>query len=1066
MKQFNFQEDYSSQIPALRMLINAGYTFLSKEETMELRYQRTGNVLLEPILKEQLAKINIVRVSSSQTEKFTQSNIDEAVLRLKEIPFDAGYTQATEYIYELLTLGTTLEQTIEGNRREYTLQYIDWKNWENNVFHISEEFSVSTTDGKKELRPDIVLFVNGIPLAVIENKREDIKDPIKEAISQHLRNQQEDRIRKLYVYAQILMSCAVGHAKYATNGTPEKFWSSWREKKYSEETISAIKNKTLTSEVIQKIMAPRRMSEYFSKSQAESIHQRLTDKFNLTTQDILLFSVANPERLLDLIHNFILYDKGIKKISRYQQYFAVKKAMENLLQIKEGKRQGGVIWHTQGSGKSLTMGFMAEAIAREESIKNPKIILVTDRTDLDKQITGTFQNIGLEVRNAKSGKKLIEILESNTDAVITTIINKFEAAVKRLKEPLVSPNIFVLVDEGHRTQYGSFNIEMQKTMPNACYIAFTGTPLFHKDKNTVGKFGSMIDKYTVKQAVDDGAVLPLIYEGRYSDISVNREAIDNYFDKVAEPLSKEQRVDLKKKFSGRSPILDADQNIYAIAWDISEHFSENFQGTGLKGQLVCSKKRTAVKYYHYLKQIGKVSCALVISPPDDREGEESAYGEVSDDVKKFWKSMMDQHGNSKRYEENIINQFKYDKEPEIIIVVDKLLTGFDAPLNTVLYLTRKLKGHTLLQAIARVNRLHKDKDYGYIVDYAGVVSELDDALMVYSDMDEFDFDDLEGTMVNITEEIKKLEPAHQSLLDLFKDISNKEDTEAYQQKLRPEDVRDKFYKSLTAYARILKVALSSIEFHKNTDEKKINRYKNDLKFFVNLRTAVAQRYSDKIDYKEYEGQIQKLIDQHISTKGVEQLTDLVNIFDQEAFQAEVEKTIGSAAKADKIASRTAKHINEKMDEDPAFYKKFSQLIQQCIDDFYSERISQLEYLNRIKEYSEKVLTKTDSSIPEKIRNNPTVSAFYGTMFSFYKEKKAELSDKEDLLVDAALMINEIIESRKVVNWRNDSDIIKKMGLETGDYIYDEIREKMNVELTFSDLDNIVEQIMSIAKTRG
>src|SRR5690625_2672901 len=323
-------EDITSQIPALRLLINAGYTYLSTEEVMQLRYERTGNVLLEPILKEQLAKINTIRVSSTRTERFTQSNIDEAVLRLKEIPMESGYTSATEYVYEMLTLGTTLDQTIDGSRREYTLRYIDWKHPENNAFHIAEEYRVSTTDGKSELRPDIVLFVNGIPLVVIENKREDIKNPIKEAISQHLRNQQEDRIRKLYVYTQILMSCAVGYAKYGTNGTPENFWSTWREKEYNETEISQVKNKALTTSDIQKIMTPRKASSFFSNTQAQSIHKRLTEKYQLTKQDELLYSIGKPQRLIDLVHNFVLYDKGTKKIARYQQYFAVKKAMTNL----------------------------------------------------------------------------------------------------------------------------------------------------------------------------------------------------------------------------------------------------------------------------------------------------------------------------------------------------------------------------------------------------------------------------------------------------------------------------------------------------------------------------------------------------------------------------------------------------------------------------------------------------------------------------------------------------------------------------------------------------------------
>lgn len=1061
-----FQEDYSSQLPALRTLINLGYQYLSQQKVMEQRYDRTSNVLLEPILKEQLAKINEIRVSSTHTEKFTQSNIDEAVLRLKEIPLEQGYLSATQHIYELVTLGTTLDQTIEGNRREYTLQFIDWKNPNNNVFHIAEEFSVITTDGKSELRPDIVLFVNGIPLSIIECKREDMDDPIKQAISQHYRNQQEDRIRKLYTYSQILLSCAVSEAKYGTNSTPANFWSTWKEKKITADEIYDIKNGSISEETRKKIIQRRQASKFFGKEQAEKIHNRLTKDFTPTTQDELLISVASPERLLDLTDNYILYDKGIKKIARYQQYFAVKNAMKQITGFHSNPRPGGVVWHTQGSGKSLTMALMAEAIAKDKTIQNPKIVLVTDRTDLDKQITGTFKNVGLEVINARTGSHLTEILQSNTDAVITTIINKFETAINRIKEPLESNNIFVLIDEGHRTQHGTFNINMQKTMPNACYIAFTGTPLFKKDKNTLNRFGTMIDQYTVKQAVEDGAVLPLIYEGRFSKQEVNDEVIDNFFQMVSEDLTEYEKADLKKKFSQRSHIADADQNIYAIAWNITQHYQQNFQGTGLKGQMVCSSKRTAVKYFDYMRQIGRVSVALIMSPPDDREGEDSAYVGTPDEVKKFWAAMMDQHGNSARYEENIISQFKHDNQPEIIIVVDKLLTGFDAPRNTVLYLTRKLRGHTLLQAIARVNRLYPDKDYGYIIDYAGIVAELDDALLTYSDMEEFDDKDLEGTLTNITEETGKLDPAHQELLDIFKHITNKDDTELYQQALREKDIRDDFYKRLANYARILKLALSSIDFHNNTSENKIKKYKSDLKFFMNLRTAVAQRFSDKIDYKVYEGQIQKLIDQHITTQDIQPLTELVNIFDEDAFQKEVEKTIGEAAKADKIASRTSKHISEKMDEDPVFYRKFSQLIQQTINDFYNERISELEYLSKIEDISNKVKSRTDSTIPEKIRHNPTASAYYGIVHSFYKDKGAEASKYEDLLAKASLQIEEIINARKVVNWQNNQDIQKKMVLNIGDYIYDEIGEEIGMKINFSDIDEIAENIVSVAKARG
>src|SRR5690554_6648830 len=534
---------------------------------------------------------------------------------------------------------------------------------------------------------------------------------------------------------------------------------------------------------------------------------------------------------------------------------------------------------------------------------------------------------------------------------------------------------------------------------------------------------------------------------------------------VSEDLTEYEKADLKKKFSQRSHIADADQNIYSIAWDITKHFQQNFQGTGLKGQVVCSSKRTAVKYYNYMKEIGKVSVALIMSPPDDREGEDSAYVGTSDEVKKFWKAMMDQHSNSVRYEENIISQFKHEEHPEIIIVVDKLLTGFDAPKNTVLYLTRKLRGHMLLQAIARVNRLYPDKDYGYIIDYAGIVEELDDALLTYSDMEEFDDKDLEGTLVSITEEIGKLDPAHQELLDIFKQISNKEDTELYQRALREKDIREDFYKRLANYARILKLALSSIDFHNKTSESKIKKYKSDLKFFMNLRTAVAQRFSDKIDYKVYEGQIQKLIDQHITTQDIQPLTELVNIFDEDAFQREVEKTIGDAAKADKIASRTSKHISEKMEEDPVFYRKFSQMIQQAINDFYNKRISELEYLKRIKDYSDKVKIRTDSEIHEKIRGNQTLSDYFGIVNEFFDTEEVNTNQFQDELVEASIKIDEIINSKKRVNWQNNQDIIKQMQLKIGDYIYEEIGVKMGLRLSFTAIDEMAERMINVAKTR-
>ncbi|MCO6497199.1 MAG: type I restriction endonuclease subunit R [Chitinophagaceae bacterium] len=1073
METPSFKEDHISQIPALQMLVNLGYTYLSPSEAERLRAGKTTNVLLEDVLRKQLKEINSIRVSATKTSIFTDENIERGILTLKNLPMNEGYIAACERAYNLLTLGQALEQSVDGDKKSFTLQYIDWKNIENNVFHVTEEFSVMRSTSKEHYRPDLVLFVNGIPLCIIECKRPDMKEPLKQAISQHLRNQQEDGIRNLYVYSQLIMSIATQEAAYATNGTPEKFWAKWQEKFSSdaeeqnyESSLEELKNKPLTPSVKDQLFADRfkYVRQYFDALEKETIFP--------TIQGEYLMGLCRPERLMDIIFNYVLFDNGEKKIARYQQFFAIKKSMQRIKNIENGKRKGGVIWHTQGSGKSLTMVMLAQAIAMEPSIRNPKIVLVTDRTDLDNQITSTFRKCGKFVENATTGQRLVELLESNSDAVVTTIINKFVAAVKKINKPLESPDIFVLVDEGHRTQHGIFNIDMQKTLPNACFIAMTGTPLFKKDKSTAAKFGGVIDAYTVDQAVSDKAVVPLLYEGRLALQDVNASPIDTFFGMVSEPLTDYQKADIKKKFARYDHLNSAEQKMRMIAWDISYHFRDNWQGrTPFKGQLVCDKKVNAIKYKEYLDEIGIVSNEVLISSIDEREGEESAYEKSTEKENQFWKRMMDEHGNSKSYEKNIINRFKNQKDPEIIIVVDKLLTGFDEPKNTVLYLTRNLQSHKLLQAIARVNRIYPDKEFGYIIDYYGVIENLDDALQMYSSFEDFDEEDLAGTLTNIAYEIKKLPQKHSELWDIFKTIANKRDAEAYQQLLKDEAIRVLFYDNLAAFAKSLKLALSSIQFHKDVDEMTINRYKEDLTMFLKLRLAVVERYSDEIDYKHYEGQIQKLIDTHITTEKIETITVLVNIFDKDKFQQEVENTIGKAAKADKIASRTAKHITEKMDEDPAFYKKFSQMLKETIASYEAKRISETQYLSKVQDIMNNVLAHTDSDIPEQLQNRDVAKAFYGLTVEALTEKLQDNVVRKEVATQTALEVDDLIKDavldngKPIVDWQFKTNITGKLLIEIGDYLIDEVRDKYNVDLSFKDMDKIADDCIEVAKLR-
>ncbi len=1068
METPSFKEDQISQIPALQLLQKLGFTYLSPDQALAARGGKTTQVLLETILRKQLKAINSPRVSSTRSTFFSDANIENGIQALKDLPMNEGYISACETAYNLITLGKALEQNVDGDKKSFTLQYIDWQDLGNNLYHVTDEYAVMRSTSKEHYRPDIVLFVNGIPLCILECKRPDIKDSLNQAVSQHLRNQQEDGIRNLYAYAQLVVGLAGNQARYATAGTKGEYWAHWEEK-FSSSEAEKDSRKQLTALINAPLDAAQKQALFgdhfkYARGYFDALEQA---PILSTVQDEYLQGLCRPERLLDFTHNFVLFDDGEKKVARYQQFFAVKKAMTQLLKLEGGKRKGGVIWHTQGSGKSLTMVLLAQAIAIHNDILNPKIVLVTDRTDLDVQITGTFRKCGMVVENASTGQRLVDLLQSKSDAVVTTVINKFETAVRKM-EILESPNIFVLVDEGHRTQHGTFNIEMQKSMPNACFIAFTGTPLFKKDKSTLSKFGKVIDDYTVDKAVKDKAVVPLLYEGRHAYQYVNEKPIDNYFSLVSEPLPDYLKADLKKKFSRADQLNIAEQKIYAICWDISQHFRDNFQGrTPFKGQLVTQTKEAAIKYKHFLDEIGIITSDVVISPPDEREGEDSAFGETPDKVKAFWKKMMDEHGNPKSYDKNIINRFKNQPHPEIIIVVDKLLTGFDEPKNTVLYLTRKLQGHSLLQAIARVNRIFPDKDFGYIIDYYGVLGALDDALELYSSFEEFDESDLECTLTSIIDEIKKLPQKHSELWDVFKTVKNKRDAEAYQQFLRDEAVRVEFYDKLAAFARILKLALSSIQFHKDHDEKAINRYTDDLAFFIKLRSAVVLRFSDAIDYKQYEGQIQKLIDTHVQTDEVKPITALVNIFDKTEFQREVEKTEGEAAKADKIASRTAKHISVKMDEDPAFYKKFSTMLKDTIKAYEDARLTESQYLAKAKSIMESVLSKSDSDIPESLKERDVAKAFYGIARDGLSLKFTSEETLKSVSADIAIMTDAIIQKFIKVDWHSPSniDIQKKMIHLIGDYLIDEVRDKYAITLSFEEIDAIAERIVEVAKIR-
>jgi len=1070
----SFKEGHISQIPALQLLMKLGYRYLTPEEALEARGNRSSNVLLETILKKQLKEINRIEYKGKEFP-FSEANINTAILALRDLPLQDGFMAASQAFFALATLGKSLEQNVLGDKKSFSLRYIDWEHPENNVYHVTEEYSVLRFERTDTYRPDIVLFINGIPVVVIECKSPKIKAPIDKAIEQHLRSQQEEGIRSLYYYSNLVMGLAVNEAKYATTGTSKEFWSVWREQfrnKEEEEgyrlALHLLKNAPLPDSDRTVLFKDRfqHVFQYFDQLEQEDL--------TITEQDKMLYSLCRRDRLLDIMYHFILFDDGVKKITRYQQYFAVKWTLERIGKLPpDGKRQGGVIWHTQGSGKSLTMVMLAQLIAMDPAIKNPIIVLVTDRVDLDDQITETFRKCGKPVMNASTGEKLVELLETKSDAIITTVINKFQSAVVKAKDVFKSSNIFVLVDESHRTQYGTFNVKMQKVFPQACYIAFTGTPLLKKEKSTAAKFGGIIPGtvYTIVDAVEDKAVVPLLYEGRHNIMHVNERPLDTFFERVAEPLTDLGRAALKRKFSSRNKIVQSASFIENTAWDIIQHFTDNIQGTGFKGQVVAPNKLSAIRYRDAFREIGRVTAEVLISAPDDREGEEDAFEESEDKVKAFYKAMMDKYGTQEKYEKAVINGFKKQEEPEIIIVVDKLLTGFDAPRNQVLYLTRNLREHTLLQAIARVNRLYPGKDFGYIIDYYGNLENLDDALHTYAGLEEYDPEELIGALTDIGKEIERLPQAHSELWDVFKEVKNRYDEPAYEELLSDEARRHRFYDKLSVFLRILKLALSSIEFSNNTPEKQIEKYKKDAQFFLALRVSVKRRYSDELDYKEYEAQVQKLIDKHITTDGdVLKITDLVNIFDKEQRQAELEKITGKAAKADHIASRTLKAISVRWYDDPVESRRLSELIKKTIEEYHQQRINETEYLARVRGFEEEFFNGTGSNVPSSIRDNAAAIAFYNLASEELKEALASKAGRIDMAAELAIGIDAVVKANvfgsghPVIDWQKNEDVKGRMRIGMDDLLF-EARTKYNLEISFDQIDQLIAECIKVAEAK-
>lgn len=1023
-----YLEINASQRPALALFEAMGYTYISPADCDKQRGSRY-HVLLRDILRGQLRRLNRYAYAGAENE-FSAANIERAMEDLDE-PLTDGLVRTSEKIYDALLLGKSYPETVgDGKMLSFNLRYIDWDNPQNNVFHVTEEFAVDSQDRQHNARPDIVLFINGIPFAVIECKAPHI--PVEEAVGQMIRNQQAAYIPHLFKFAQLVVATNKNAVKYATAGTPKKFWSVWKEQ--DDEWL----------QTRLKALIPDRMP---------------------TEQDRNIVSLFSRERVFELIRYFVLFDANVKKVCRYQQFFAVREIMKTIAESDEhGNRQSGVIWHTQGSGKSLTMVMLAKTILMELKDCHPRVVIVTDRKELDAQIAATFAHTRLTPARATSGRHLVELVNSARADVITSIINKFNTVERQeIKNP--SRDIFVLVDESHRSNYGLMATRMRSVFPNACYIGFTGTPLMKSEKNTMARFGRLIHKYTIRDGVEDGAIVPLIYEGRFVEQKVDEENIDLWFKQTTRRLTEAQREDLRRKWSSIRRLTSTDARIKRIALDISEHFIEGYKDTGFKAMLATNYKRDAIRYLECFEQFGDLNCAVVISPPDMREGVDDVDEGADDLVVSFWNKMMQQYGDADRYEEAIKNRF-CDGEIDILIVCSKLLTGFDAPLCQVLYIDKELKEHGLLQAIARTNRLHEGKDYGLIVDYRGLIEKLDTAMDMYSGagLENFDGGDLKGVVVDVMAAVGNLRSAYTQLVELFAPVGSISDAEAVEVFLADDKMRQDFYTLLCAFGRALHLVLNAEQAYNALSKEERQKYQDTFIFFSKVRRSVKLQYCDAIDNAEYEPLMQNLLDTHLSVAGLKKITSPIDILNKDDFEKELEELGSLRSKADAIASRMTRSISEKRDENPAYYDSFSKRIRDALALYKEKVISEAEYLAKMRTImGDYHAGRSTVSYPERIKNNVHAQAFFGVLTALFDEVEDERITP-DFVAEVSEEITKIVASHSQVDWTNNKTIHDRISQDIDDLFY-KYEKEHGLKLSFDLIDKIIDNVKTVALRR-
>ncbi|EAC0077038.1 HsdR family type I site-specific deoxyribonuclease, partial [Escherichia coli] len=862
-----------------------------------------------------------------------------------------------------------------------TVWLIDWKNPEANDFAIAEEVSIK---GENKKCPDIVLYVNGIALGVIELKRSSVS--VSEGIRQNLDNQKKDFIRNFFTTMQLVMAGNDTQGlRYGTIETPEKYYLEWK----------------------------------------EEIENGYSHKL-----DFHLSRVCNKARFLQIIHDFIVFDAGIKKTCRHNQFFGIEAAKRHI-----ARREGGIIWHTQGSGKSLTMVWLAKWI--RENVKDARVLIVTDRTELDEQIEKVFTGVEEDIYRTKSGADLVATLNQPNPWLVCSLVHKFgrqsdsendtatDEFIAELKKSLPSDfkakgDLFVFVDECHRTQSGKLHEAMKSILPEAMFVGFTGTPLMKKDKKkSVEVFGPYIHTYKFDEAVADGVVLDLRYEARDIDQNVtSQKKVDEWFEAKTRGLSRLAKTQLKQKWGTMQKVLSSKSRLQQIVNDILLDMDTKprlMDGYG-NAMLVCSSVYQACKAYEMFSQTdlaGKVAIVTSFQPTAASiKGEETGEG-LTEKLFKYdiYRKMLadyfeqpeDKAANRvEEFEKEVKKQFIDEPgQMRLLIVVDKLLTGFDAPSATYLYIDKQMADHNLFQAICRVNRLDgDDKEYGYIIDYKDLFRSLDKAISDYTQgaFDGYDKEDVAGLLKDRLEQAKlDLDNALEMVRALCEPVKAPRNTEDYiyyfcgKSGLNQDELTEKEALRLTLYQNVAKLLRAFANIANEMPDagysaQDVDSIRTEVAHFEKVRDEVKLASGDLVEMKRFEPAMRHLLDMYIRADDSEVLMDfeelgLIELIVEKGADA-VEALPDSIRKnqeamAETIENNVRKTIVDENPVNPKYYEQMSVLLDELIELRRQKAIEYQEYLEKIRELSRKVIRpeQTAANYPPSMDSNPK-RAFY------------------------------------------------------------------------------------------